>query len=389
MSEERNIEKQLRAAVEQRRKDAGGKFELHPATRRLLHGEISRLRPTASRARAGWAGNFWPRLVWGGALFAVLAIGVWQYVDSQRPKNITVAENKPVRRLGESAGYVQSAPVPAPVMAKPAPPAESVFAGSSVATAAAELPAAKSAQPILAARLNPEASARAQMLASKDRAAEKSEMLAFDRNAPVPVAAPAVSGALIAPGAVAQRQVLNFSNGVATGGAGNIVTTKKAFQQELAKSVAAANVLGSFQLEQNGDQVRIVDQDGSVYQGRLLAAARDEAALGRRDSFQNLGEIVTNGLKQSEAELNVGVAQNFRFAVSGTNLSLRQRVTVNGQFLAATNVANFVGANQVSNQQLKSKVQSGVWLSNGRVVGQAVTADGQQVNLDAQEVRLK
>jgi hypothetical protein len=191
-----------------------------------------------------------------------------------------------------------------------------------------------------------------------------------------------------------QRQVLNFSNVVATDGVKNSVATKKAFQRELAKSVAAANVLGSFQLEQNGYQVRIVDQDGSVYQGRLLADARDEDALGRRDSFQNLGEIVTNGLKLGmnkvgEAELSGGVAQNFRFAVSGTNLSLRQRVTVNGQFLAATNVANFVGANQVSNQQLKSKVQSGVWLSYGRVVGQAVTADGQQVNLDAQEVRLK
>ena len=53
MSEERDIEKQLRAAAEQRRKEAGGNFELHPATRRALQGEVVRARgqKTATTAR--------------------------------------------------------------------------------------------------------------------------------------------------------------------------------------------------------------------------------------------------------------------------------------------------------------------------------------------------
>ena len=39
---ERPIEKLLRAAAQKRRDEVGAPFELHPATRRLLQGEVAR-----------------------------------------------------------------------------------------------------------------------------------------------------------------------------------------------------------------------------------------------------------------------------------------------------------------------------------------------------------
>src|ERR1035441_8815835 len=45
MEPERKIEKLLRAYAKKRRADAGDAFKLHPATRRLLQGEVARRAP--------------------------------------------------------------------------------------------------------------------------------------------------------------------------------------------------------------------------------------------------------------------------------------------------------------------------------------------------------
>jgi hypothetical protein len=53
---ERPIEKLLRAAAQKRRDEAGGRFELHPANRRLLQGEVTRTFPK-TRARQRQTGS--------------------------------------------------------------------------------------------------------------------------------------------------------------------------------------------------------------------------------------------------------------------------------------------------------------------------------------------
>ena len=45
METERKIEKLLRAYAKKRRADAGDPLKLHPATRRLLQGEVARRKP--------------------------------------------------------------------------------------------------------------------------------------------------------------------------------------------------------------------------------------------------------------------------------------------------------------------------------------------------------
>jgi len=130
-------------------------------------------------------------------------------------------------------------------------------------------------------------------------------------------------------------------------------------------SAAEANVLNNFQLEQNGNQIRIVDNDGSVYEGALLADARDEEAAQRKLNRAVLlaGMLAADADKKTLQPLDYEkqTRQNFRFAASGTNLSLRQRVTIDGELL----------------------------LSNSRVIGRATVADGQRVELNAAELPLK
>src|SRR5580692_11124970 len=63
MPEERDIEKSLRAWAKRRREDAGAPVDLHPATRKLLQDEVSRLRNGPRREPGRFA-----RLLWGSPL---------------------------------------------------------------------------------------------------------------------------------------------------------------------------------------------------------------------------------------------------------------------------------------------------------------------------------
>src|SRR5664280_1818889 len=74
---ERPIEKLLRAAAKKRRDEAGARLELHPATRRLLQGEVGRTyaKPTrATRSFIVLLGQLWPRVAGGAAIFALLVL---------------------------------------------------------------------------------------------------------------------------------------------------------------------------------------------------------------------------------------------------------------------------------------------------------------------------
>jgi hypothetical protein len=85
MDSERPIEKLLRAWAKKRRQ--GADVELHPATRRLLQGEVARTlgkKIAPEKSSSTWFSAVWPRFAWGLGLFAVLALVVWIAVPPSR-----------------------------------------------------------------------------------------------------------------------------------------------------------------------------------------------------------------------------------------------------------------------------------------------------------------
>jgi hypothetical protein len=103
-----------------------------------------------------------------------------------------------------------------------------------------------------------------------------------------------------------------------------------------------STVLNSFRVEQKGDQVRIIDADGSMYSGFVQNAAAD---TGRRvDNLQqpsaanSVNQMVTNGFKDLDATKAANAetrgVQNYFFRVSGTNRSLNQSVLFSGTLAA-------------------------------------------------------
>ncbi len=102
MDSERPIEKLLRACAKKRRDEAGAPFELHPADRKVLQAEIERkfAKPKRSASFPQSLLVLVPRLVWGTAILAALAIIAFMLVPTP---------NKP----DPDAFLAQNAPMPA------------------------------------------------------------------------------------------------------------------------------------------------------------------------------------------------------------------------------------------------------------------------------------
>jgi len=100
---------------------------------------------------------------------------------------------------------------------------------------------------------------------------------------------------------------------------------------------AVAPVLASFDFEQIGSQIRIVDADGSVYLGTIrpssslgvVTPAGTSAGRLLSDSSAKFNRITATAVSAA-AEADKEAAALFTFQVEGTNQTLKQKVVVTG-----------------------------------------------------------
>ena len=445
MPEEREIEKQLRAAAQQRREDAGGKFELHSASRRLLQGEVVRVRGQKSTPPRR---VFWPRFAWGTAMLAVLAVGVWVLVssqkksenmsyafgkrggfqdafaakDDQRSLTETRADSRPIQAEGASKPKEMTI-VNSSTMKEERPTAVATLdrANSGVITTEAEgvaAPASGSksvATIILPARETSRTTAVAAFDMTESKAKIRQEEAAappapktFTSTIPpeVKVDRPAAETALVMAGSKGKTiaepsEHYNFSNAITVSrgnanrfGIAGIANTSSLSKRAIS-SAGDTNMLKSFQIELAGNQIRIRDQDGSIYEGTLLADTREAGVMADSQSMNAMQESRSKSLGISAQEsysiadgYNRRSQQSFRFIASGTNFSLGQRVTIKAEFSADANAANksTFKEHYFPEPPLKTNVQNNARLSNGRIVGRAITADGQVIEMNASQL---
>ena len=178
-----------------------------------------------------------------------------------------------------------------------------------------------------------------------------------------------------------------------------------AASQRFAQSDAASNlqyrdknvpapVLASFQVQPGDGEIRVVDQDGSVYRGSWRpesVALRDQVAVAQKALVAPATPPAL--LQEEDARLSWSgepAAQNYFFRVAGMNQSLKQNVVFTGN-LAVTNgmplvQSNVFGAggrgvggfqNAVVNQSLQ------FLLSNSRISGTAVIDNTNEIIINA------
>jgi hypothetical protein len=195
-------------------------------------------------------------------------------------------------------------------------------------------------------------------------------------------------------------QVGSFDNAVnnTAGGAPvaqrfyRVVAVPTVRQRGFGGGSAAAPLLASFQMEQNGQEIRVVDADGSVYTGSWQVAPEQNATPAARSGGFSVSRVTpaasnVRPAAAPSAENNFQAMQNYFFSVSGTNVNLKQRITFSGNFIPLSNLntANntaAVGATFDGRNSAQLNVTPPVML-NSRIAGKAVIGGTREIEVNA------
>jgi hypothetical protein len=157
------------------------------------------------------------------------------------------------------------------------------------------------------------------------------------------------------------------------------------------------NVLSSFKLEQNGQQIRIVDIDGSTYEGQAEEPKAELEATPKLSSDAvvelkkaqsgDVGQARTWAFQNGAAN---AASQNVWFRVAGTNRTLNQPVTFVGNlFVADTNAPNpaatgvTLATTPASLPAQNAASQNQLLPQAARVQGQVTIGAGNRIEIDA------
>jgi hypothetical protein len=467
MNDERPIEKLLRRYAKKRRDEAGDPLALHPATRRLLQGEVARQYPkSAPEEGRTSAVKFFAlltrRWIYAVGLFVVLGVTAVVLWPTFKSDNQALMAQKD----GESLAVRESlAPAPATAPAPDAPAAESQLSKLALAESARNQPESEPASGGNFTRLRDESatlsfsvtnsapagalSRFADAKADADSLRESEESKRFSRSVNLSPATPANRGLTTqSPARSAGEPVVTDSlsvaqstkesldarvdrynearqratpspapaaaplsvstttvdkNVLARGGGveqdaerfysqsfANVAPEQLRAQAAKAKGEAPAAVLTKFQIQQVGNQVRVIDGDGSTYLGELnrtLATDAPTGTAGRETasvSFENATQR-TAGTAAQESN------QSYHWRVEGTNRTLNQNVVFSWNFVETTNRSATSQLNAVSglvNQEsLKLPSQFPVLLNNSIINGRAQLGPAQQIEVNAVPVK--
>ncbi len=203
------------------------------------------------------------------------------------------------------------------------------------------------------------------------------------------------------------------------------LAANKALQNEEQK-MATPGILTTFQLQLEGDNVRLIDADGSTYSGKIeQPSLQKQIAVSNGRTFTNVAPVnqaitQSNNARQIQMQQNVAknsqannVAvingqnvtqglqqngmpqQNFSFRAAGISRRLNKPVIFEGNYIAAdlpqeqAQAQAIFRAKSTNAELLKDKADIPVLNSNARIQGQAQVGDSGKIDIDAVVVPLK
>lgn len=435
-----DLEKQLRQHAEQRRA-AAGEPSLHPVTRRLLQSEVRRHwgGRTADHAKGGWLPRFWPRLAFALGVVAVLSTAAVLLLGpgGKAPMNFAkLEENAPTANA-----MLVTAPAATPVVADSAltalerddsgrlPADSTVSSGARFADRMGGFAAAPAVPPAAQDFSGTETLAAKSMAPVAEGQffggtvlAKKMDNKATDGRAEAVTAA---SSTLAMDAAAGNLQSLAVSQADKQALAVTQYFRNVAIPEgEKFKGTDALPVLGNFTVAQNGNELTVVDEDGSVYNGTAelappvivsgrtvssdagLAGGRPATRLAAKDEVSRRSatkavptesNTVTFGMEASPAQaIAAGEPLNWQFKVEGTNRSLQQRVVFTGNLIQNTfNSPAEDRSRQVYQQvpaaqtQLRNYNQGQLAPQNNFINGRVVLDNRKETELNALSVEPK
>ncbi len=151
-------------------------------------------------------------------------------------------------------------------------------------------------------------------------------------------------------------------------------------------------VLASFQVEQAGQEFRVVDSDGSVYSGTLQTPGGPIRQRATRSQSFAPARVSGAAAGRAESAVTVDALQLAEhalfFRVAGTNRSLKQKVVFTGSLLGLTNAAavarmnDTIGGGMGGFQSTPAK-QGLAPLQSLRISGKVVVGNGKAIEINA------
>lgn len=386
---QRDIEKDLLAYKLRRGEQLGAPLELHPATRKMLQGEAARAasRPlltseeaaknfvrsfVMSHQQPSFFARYRQRIIWGGAMCACLTLVLAvlrndprlastpsQVSDPQTAKpQATVAATKQQTEGEQSARAKQSAPAADKVQelaktstAPVASPPPANPRGAAVASAPPlvrdldrKLVEKKEAsQPTQIAKALKAVQVADALSATEDK--KSGEVMKLKRSAGdeslranLAAAAGASGGAGIPPASAPST-----ASAAQLFGANSAPEASQVRQQFLQldnqaryrknfNSPPMPQVMQDFAFERTGDRVRIVDADGSTYEGTVMRAPVEEVranAVSKLDAAKERKDSLAQPTQPADPQ------SSYRFYANGVNRKLNQSVEFRGEWQAA------------------------------------------------------
>jgi len=428
MEPERHIEKLLRAYAKKRRAQAGDPLELHPATRRLLQGEIVRHTPKPDEDDASL--TLWElfRQQWAFLLsFALVVFFVatlfFPALSAAKHKSQKATAMSHLRQIDALTNQLGSDKILtdresgkrfiyiAGGEKLDGLPSNSVLAYS---------PADKKGRAVLFADGRVEVINGARFSELTNHGVQD---LAFTKDfrrqqlAATPATRTASGNAAAAPPSSGQLKAEDNRKELKPGDLGiaatnaaelaaNVPVASHGFlragapgSQNLFKNISpppqAVPVLENFQVQQNGNAIRVVDADGSVYDGSLLpesAVAQISPAPAATPASPVTAPEQVERAKTIANRDESQTAQNYFFRVTGTNQTLKQNVVFAGNLLATanatTNLQQSFGGNGGlggggGQRQPALTTQNQLPWSSLRIAGTAVIADTNHIEINA------
>ena len=331
----------LEALAKARRAEFGDDAKMPNPMRARLHEEIARAGAAEDEkveSRGSWLTMFWPRVTVAAALatLIVLVPAIWwnQSHPLSTPGNVALRD-----RAAGAADRLN-----------PAAASEDTLAKASAASATeptVNLADNNQVKIEPAAVLSSEAEASkssthfAQGRAATESPSEVTKGFTDKEIAAAKIqAAPAAAPAAGANSKAESDKMAAAAPPVAQPSSAGSLGTKQQFSQQSAvqsfrnnaQVSRAANVLNTFQVEQQGSEIRVLDADGSTYTGKIelaKSAELDSRITARSDAAKQTRRYAAKATRENES-----AAPQSSFRATGYNVSLKKTLVFEGNYAA-------------------------------------------------------
>jgi len=336
------IEQMLEALAKARRAEFGDDPKMPNPMRARLHEEIARTGAAEDEkveSRGSWVTRFWPRVAVAAALatLIVLVPAIWwnqshplaesgdlalrdraagasRELNSAVPAKDALAKGLGISATEKTVNLADNSQIKVEPVAAPSSEAEKSKSSTHVAqgSVATEFPSQETKGfdgEIASAKI--QTAPAAAPSAGADSKAKSDAMAA---------AAPAVAQPSSA-GSIAMAQ--QFSQQPAV----------QSFRNKAQQVSRAANVLNKFQVEQQGNEIRVLDADGSTYTGKIEQGAKSAELESRTTARRDFAKQAPKYAAKAVSEDKSAIAQS-SFRATGYNVSLKKTLVFEGNYAA-------------------------------------------------------